>query len=102
MTLAHVQANAVYMHCEEAIEHFVASVAFKKLLLMPIHKMLVGAITVAVLHFLAANFGVAIGSSVSIYRSSIIATVLVVEIIEFSEKLGKEVSKKVRTELDKR
>jgi hypothetical protein len=101
MTLGHVLAKAIYLHCGQAIAHFLASAAFHKLMTVLLHKFLLGVVSATVLQFLAANVGVAIGpTAVFFVVIPIIAAILARKIYKFPRTLGKEVSKKVREELD--
>jgi hypothetical protein len=84
------------------VAKFLASAAFKKVIAAVAHKLIVGAVTSTVLHFLAAQVGAAIGASTILWIIiPIVAAILVAQIQHFPEKLGKQVAESIRVHLDK-
>jgi len=97
---AHVLLKAIAMNMGHIIAKFLASAAFKKVVMLMLHKFIVGVITAAVLHFLAANIGSAIGAGAFMWIIiPIVAAILIKQIADFPKKLGNEVSKSVRGHL---
>ena len=97
---AHVLLKAIAMNMGHIIAKFLASAAFKKVVMVLLHKLVVGVITAAVMHFLAANVGSAIGAGALMWIIiPIVAAILIKQIADFPKKLGKEVSKSVRGHL---
>lgn len=97
---AHVLLKAIAVNMGHIIAKFLASAAFKKVVMVLLHKLVVGIITAAVLHFLAANVGAAIGAGTIMWIIiPIVAAIIIKQIADFPKKLGKEVSKSVRAHL---
>lgn len=97
---AHVLLKAIAMNMGHIIAKFMASAAFKKVVMVLLHKLVLGVITTAVLHFLAANVGAAIGAGALMWIIiPIVAAILIKQIADFPKKLGTEVSKSVRAHL---
>jgi hypothetical protein len=97
---AHVLLKAIAMNMGHIIAKFLASAAFKKVVVVLLHKLVVGVITAAVVHFLAANIGSAIGAGALMWIIiPIVAAIIIEQIADFPKKLGNEVSKSVREHL---
>lgn len=83
------------------VAKFLASAAFKKVITAIAHKLIVSVIASAVLHFLAAQIGAAIGASTIMWIIiPIVAAILIAQIQNFPGKLGKEVAMSIRQHLE--
>ena len=97
---AQVLLKAIAMNMGHIIAKFLASAAFKKVVMVLLHKLVVGIITAAVLQFLAANIGSAIGAGTLMWIIiPIVAAIVIKQIADFPKKLGNEVLKSVRGHL---
>ena len=82
------------------VGQFLASAAFKKIIVVIAHRLIVGAVTSTVIHFLAAHIGSAISASTIMWIIIPIATaILIKQIRGFPRKLGKEVSQSIRQQI---
>jgi len=97
---AHVLLKSISVNMVHIIAKFLASAAFKKVIVVLLHKLIVGIIMAAVLHFLAANVGAAIGAGTIMFIIvPIVAVIIIKQIVDFPKKLGNEVSESVRAHL---
>ena len=97
---AQVLLKAIAMNMGHIIATFLASAAFKKVVMVLLHKLVVGVISAAVLHFLAANIGSAIGAGAFMWVIiPIVIGIVIEQIADFPKKLGNEVSKSVKGHL---
>jgi hypothetical protein len=98
---AHALMKVIASNIGPIVAKFLASAVFKKVIAALVHKFIVGIIASAVLKFLAAHIGVAIGASTIMWIIlPIFAAILIKQIYDFPQKLGREVSASVRQHLD--
>jgi hypothetical protein len=101
--VGHLLLKLLAANIGHIVAKILASAFLKKLLAIAIKKVVLAAVTAAVLQFLAVHFGAAIGGSTLMWIVlPLLAAYLAYKIATFPEDLGAAVSKKVRQELDER